>query len=49
MSDMAGKAARAAVECCGRQPRYNSNDTLFRLIGAYIAPEDRPPLPPKKD
>jgi hypothetical protein len=27
----------------------NSSDTLFRLIGAYLAPDDAPPLPPKKD
>jgi len=49
MSDMAGKAARAAVERCGKQPRYNSSDKVFRSIGAYMAPDDRPPLPPKKD
>jgi hypothetical protein len=25
----------------------NSSDTLFRLIGAYMAPDDAPPMPGK--
>jgi hypothetical protein len=30
VSDMAGKAAQAAVERCGWQPRYNLSMTLQR-------------------
>src|SRR5437667_1903953 len=28
---------------------HNSSDGLFRSIGTYLAPDDPPPLPPKKD
>src|SRR5262249_25305122 len=27
----------------------NSGDAIFRSIGAYMAPDDAPPLPPKKE
>lgn len=33
-----------AFDCQGVEA--NSSDTLFRLIGAYVAPKDPPPLPP---
>jgi hypothetical protein len=41
VSDMAGKAARVAVECCGKQPRYNEDalraDHLSRRLACRAA------------
>ena len=40
-------AVTFAPEAFDSQGNYaNSSDTLFRSIGAYIAPDDAPPLPP---
>ena len=40
---------RAALEAFDSQGNYaNSNDTLFRLIGTYLAPDDPPPPVPGK-
>jgi hypothetical protein len=33
-----------AFDCKGVYP--NSSDTVFRLIGAYVAPDNAPPMPP---
>jgi CubicO group peptidase (beta-lactamase class C family) len=42
-------AVTFAPEAFDSQGNYaNSSDTLFRSIGAYMAPDDAPPLPPKK-
>ena len=38
--------APEAFDAEGNYP--NSSDKLFRAIGAYMAPDDAPPLPPKK-
>src|SRR5205814_1553288 len=40
-------AVTFAPEAFDSQGNYaNSSDTLFRSIGAYMAPDDAPPLPP---
>src|SRR5438034_43907 len=40
-------AVTFAPEAFDSQGNYaNSSDTLFRSIGAYLAPDDAPPLPP---
>src|SRR5206468_6101314 len=42
-------AVTLAPEAFDSKGNYaNSGDTLFRSIGAYMAPDDAPPLPPKK-
>src|SRR5262249_49875511 len=42
-------AVTFAPEAFDSQGNYaNSSDTLFRSIGAYMAPDDAPPLPPGK-
>ncbi len=42
-------AVTFAPEAFDSQGNYaNSSDTLFRSIGAYLAPDDAPPLPPPK-
>jgi hypothetical protein len=42
-------AVTYAPEAFDSQGNYaNSNDTLFRAIGTYLAPDDPPPLPPKQ-
>ena len=42
-------AVTFAPEAFDSEGNYaNSGDTLFRSIGAYMAPDDAPPLPPKK-
>jgi hypothetical protein len=41
-------AVTFAPEAFDSQGNYaNSSDTLFRLIGAYMAPDDAPPMPKK--